>query len=63
MLSAILLSVTGIRWQMLPVLAGAAFALPFALSPCCGRSGAVPADPCGGPAGGWRCRDRWPASA
>ncbi|MEV8328521.1 hypothetical protein [Kitasatospora sp. NPDC056731] len=32
-LSAILLSVAGIRWQMLPVLAGAAFALPFAFSP------------------------------
>ncbi|MFJ1935929.1 alpha/beta hydrolase family protein [Kitasatospora sp. NPDC088160] len=32
-LSAILLSVAGIRWQMLPVLAGAAFASPFALSP------------------------------
>ncbi|MER6159543.1 hypothetical protein ABT147_29005 [Streptomyces sp. NPDC001868] len=32
-LSAIALSVVGIRWQMLPVLAGAAFALPFALSP------------------------------
>ncbi|MEU8470440.1 dienelactone hydrolase family protein [Streptomyces sp. NPDC029006] len=32
-LSAIVLSVVGIRWQMLPVLAGAAVALPFALSP------------------------------
>ncbi|MEV7929254.1 hypothetical protein [Kitasatospora sp. NPDC088779] len=32
-LSAILLSVAGIRWQMLPVLAGAAFASPFAFSP------------------------------
>ncbi|CAL9672739.1 hypothetical protein SUDANB105_07633 [Streptomyces sp. enrichment culture] len=32
-LSAIALSVVGIRWQMLPVLAGAAIALPFALSP------------------------------
>ncbi|GGS98114.1 hypothetical protein GCM10010156_65380 [Planobispora rosea] len=30
-LSAIVLSVVGIRWQMLPVLAGAAVALPFAL--------------------------------
>lgn len=32
-LFAIVLSVVGIRWQMLPVLAGAAVALPFALSP------------------------------
>ncbi|GAA1535084.1 carboxylic ester hydrolase [Streptomyces albidochromogenes] len=32
-LSAIVLSVAGIRWQMLPVLTGAAFAVPFALSP------------------------------
>ncbi|MFF0228298.1 alpha/beta hydrolase family protein [Streptomyces sp. NPDC004629] len=32
-LSAIVLSVVGIRWQMLPVLAGAASALPFALAP------------------------------
>ncbi|MFD5270496.1 alpha/beta hydrolase family protein [Streptomyces sp. NPDC058335] len=32
-LSAIVLSVAGIRWQMLPVLAGAAFALPFAVAP------------------------------
>lgn len=32
-LSAIALSVVGIRWQMLPVLAGAAFALPFAVAP------------------------------
>ncbi|WP_199831937.1 alpha/beta hydrolase family protein [Streptomyces acidiscabies] len=32
-LSAIALSVAGVRWQMLPVLAGAAFALPFAVSP------------------------------
>ncbi|MFJ9519851.1 alpha/beta hydrolase family protein [Kitasatospora sp. NPDC101801] len=31
--SAIVLSVAGIRWQLLPVLAGAALALPFALSP------------------------------
>ncbi|WP_299528329.1 dienelactone hydrolase family protein [uncultured Streptomyces sp.] len=31
--SAIVLSVTGIRWQMLPVVAGAAVASPFALSP------------------------------
>ncbi|MEV0125153.1 hypothetical protein AB0I16_27075 [Streptomyces sp. NPDC050703] len=32
-LSAIVLSVVGIRWQLLPVLAGAVVALPFALSP------------------------------
>ncbi|MFF8448552.1 alpha/beta hydrolase family protein [Streptomyces leeuwenhoekii] len=32
-LSAIVLSVAGIRWQMLPVLAGAAFASPFAVMP------------------------------
>ncbi|MFJ1706937.1 alpha/beta hydrolase family protein [Kitasatospora sp. NPDC088346] len=31
--SAIVLGSAGIRWQMLPVLAGAAFVLPFALSP------------------------------
>lgn len=31
--SVIVLSVVGIRWQMLPVLAGSAVALPFALSP------------------------------
>ncbi|MFG2715469.1 dienelactone hydrolase family protein [Streptomyces goshikiensis] len=31
-LSAIVLSVVGLRWQILPVLAGAAVALPFALS-------------------------------
>ncbi|GAA1192471.1 putative dienelactone hydrolase [Kitasatospora gansuensis] len=31
--SAIALSVAGIRWQLLPVLAGAALATPFALSP------------------------------
>ncbi|MFM9702635.1 alpha/beta hydrolase family protein [Streptomyces galilaeus] len=33
LLSAIVLSVVGIRWQVLPVLAGAAVALPFAVSP------------------------------
>ncbi|GGW58594.1 carboxylic ester hydrolase [Streptomyces lucensis JCM 4490] len=33
LLSAIVLFVVGIRWQMLPVLAGAALALPFALAP------------------------------
>jgi dienelactone hydrolase len=32
-LSAMVLSVVGIRWQMLPVLAGAAVVLPFTLSP------------------------------
>ncbi|MET9887036.1 hypothetical protein ABZZ20_28615 [Streptomyces sp. NPDC006430] len=32
-LSTIVLSVVGIRWQMLPVLAGAVFTLPFVLSP------------------------------
>ncbi|MFF7445787.1 MULTISPECIES: alpha/beta hydrolase family protein [unclassified Streptomyces] len=32
-LSAAVLSVTGVRWQMLPVLAGAAFTVPFAVSP------------------------------
>lgn len=32
-LSAIVLSVAGLRWQMLPVLAGAALALPFTVSP------------------------------
>lgn len=32
-LTAIVLSVVGIRWQMLPVLAGAAVTLPFAVSP------------------------------
>ncbi|MGC5363071.1 alpha/beta hydrolase family protein [Streptomyces sp. DT24] len=32
-LSAIVLGVVGIRWQMLPVLAGAAVVSPFALSP------------------------------
>ncbi|MFF8289021.1 alpha/beta hydrolase family protein [Streptomyces sp. NPDC016309] len=38
-LSAIVLSVAGLRWQMLPVLAGAACALPFAVSPLLRRSG------------------------
>ncbi|MER7206282.1 dienelactone hydrolase family protein [Streptosporangium sp. NPDC000239] len=36
-LSAIALGVTGLRWQMLPVLAGAAVAFPFALAPLLGR--------------------------
>lgn len=38
--SAIVLGVVGIRWQMLPVLAGAAFALPFAVSPVLRRRSA-----------------------
>ncbi|MGA5168447.1 alpha/beta hydrolase family protein [Streptomyces lavendulocolor] len=42
-LSAIVLSVVGLRWQMLPVLAGAAFALPFALSPLLRHRGGRPA--------------------
>ncbi|MBT2482962.1 hypothetical protein [Streptomyces sp. ISL-94] len=42
-LSAIVLSVVGIRWQMLPVLAGAAFALPFAVSPLIRRRTGRPA--------------------
>ncbi|MBT2459125.1 dienelactone hydrolase family protein [Streptomyces sp. ISL-86] len=45
--SAIVLSVTGIRWQTLPVLAGAAVALPFALSPLLRRRTGRPA---------WRAR-------
>ncbi|MFL1897966.1 hypothetical protein ACJWDR_02605 [Streptomyces tauricus] len=32
-LSAVVLSVMGIRWQLLPVLAGAGLALPFAVAP------------------------------
>ncbi|MFF8772942.1 alpha/beta hydrolase family protein [Kitasatospora sp. NPDC015120] len=32
-LSALVLGATGLRWQLLPVLAGGALALPFALSP------------------------------
>ncbi|MEU3526505.1 hypothetical protein AB0E62_22010 [Streptomyces sp. NPDC038707] len=46
-LSAVVLSVVGIRWQMLPVLAGAALALPFALSPLLRRRTGRPA---------WRAR-------
>ncbi|MEU8925850.1 hypothetical protein AB0D10_33785 [Kitasatospora sp. NPDC048545] len=46
-LSAIVLAVAGIRWQMLPVLAGAALALPFALSPLLRRRSGRPA---------WRAR-------
>ncbi|MFJ1869513.1 dienelactone hydrolase family protein [Streptomyces sp. NPDC088097] len=41
-LSAIVLSVVGIRWQMLPILAGAAVALPFALSPLLRRRSGRP---------------------
>ncbi|WP_224282563.1 hypothetical protein [Streptomyces sp. LS1784] len=44
---AIVLGVAGIRWQLLPVLAGAAFALPFALSPLLRRRTGRPA---------WRAR-------
>ncbi|MGW0565645.1 alpha/beta hydrolase family protein [Streptomyces sp. NPDC003016] len=42
-LSAVVLSVAGIRWQMLPVLAGAAFALPFAVPPLLRRRTGRPA--------------------
>ncbi|MEU9420666.1 dienelactone hydrolase family protein [Streptomyces sp. NPDC048272] len=45
--SAIVLSVVGIHWQMLPVLAGAAVALPFALLPLRRRRTGRPA---------WRAR-------
>ncbi|MBV2154884.1 dienelactone hydrolase family protein [Kitasatospora sp. SUK 42] len=47
LLSAIVLSVAGIRWQMLPVLAGAASTVPFALSPLLRRRTGRPA---------WRAR-------
>ncbi|MFJ9716906.1 alpha/beta hydrolase family protein [Streptomyces sp. NPDC101213] len=47
--SAIVLGAVGIRWQMLPVLAGAAVAAPFALSPLLRRRTGRPA---------WRAR-RW----
>ncbi|MFF9042273.1 alpha/beta hydrolase family protein [Streptomyces sp. NPDC014892] len=46
-LSAIVLSVAGIRWQLLPVWAGAAFALPFAFAPLLRRRSGRPA---------WRAR-------
>ncbi|WP_033826100.1 dienelactone hydrolase family protein [Kitasatospora sp. MBT63] len=46
-LSALLLGVVGIRWQLLPVLAGAAFALPFAVLPVLRRRAGRPA---------WRAR-------
>ncbi|MET9800372.1 dienelactone hydrolase family protein [Streptomyces sp. NPDC006368] len=45
--SVIALSVMGLRWQMLPVLAGAAVALPFTLSPLLRRRTGRPA---------WRAR-------
>ncbi|MCS0603539.1 hypothetical protein NX794_20310 [Streptomyces sp. LP11] len=45
--SVIVLCVTGIRWQLLPVLAGAALTLPFALSPLLRRRTGRPA---------WRAR-------
>ncbi|MFI0191554.1 alpha/beta hydrolase family protein [Streptomyces sp. NPDC017082] len=45
--AAIVLSVTGMRWQMAPVLAGAAVAAPFALSPWLRRRAGRPA---------WRAR-------
>ncbi|MFJ6774777.1 alpha/beta hydrolase family protein [Kitasatospora sp. NPDC091257] len=45
--SALALAVTGIRWQLLPVLAGAALAAPFALSPLLRRRTGRPA---------WRAR-------
>lgn len=47
LLCAIVLLVTGVRWQMLPVLAGAALALPFALSSLLRRHAGRPA---------WRAR-------
>ncbi|MFF4173827.1 alpha/beta hydrolase family protein [Streptomyces sp. NPDC001744] len=40
--SALVLGAVGIRWQMLPVLAGAAVALPFALSPLLRRRAGRP---------------------
>ncbi|MGW0770059.1 alpha/beta hydrolase family protein [Streptomyces sp. NPDC002676] len=42
-LAVIVLSVVGIRWQMLPVLAGAAFTLPFVFSPLLRRRRGRPA--------------------
>ncbi|QQC87317.1 alpha/beta hydrolase family protein [Streptomyces alfalfae] len=41
-LCTIVLSVAGIRWQVLPILAGAAFALPFAVSPVLRRRSGRP---------------------
>ncbi|MDX3386969.1 dienelactone hydrolase family protein [Streptomyces niveiscabiei] len=46
-LCALALGVAGVRWQVLPVLAGAALALPFAVSPLLRRRGGRPA---------WRAR-------
>ncbi|GAA1236133.1 hypothetical protein GCM10009665_27910 [Kitasatospora nipponensis] len=45
--SSVALGVTGLRWQLLPVLAGAALALPFALAPLLRRRRSRPA---------WRAR-------
>ncbi|MGW6690817.1 alpha/beta hydrolase family protein [Streptomyces sp. NPDC054961] len=42
-LSALVLSAVGIRWQMLPVLTGAALALPFAVAPLMRRRAGRPA--------------------
>ncbi|RKE17109.1 platelet-activating factor acetylhydrolase isoform II [Streptomyces sp. TLI_171] len=42
-LCAALLGVTGLRWQLLPVLAGAALALPFAVAPLIRRRTGRPA--------------------
>ncbi|WP_344338698.1 hypothetical protein [Kitasatospora putterlickiae] len=48
LLATLALAVTGLRWQLLPVLAGAALALPFALAPLLPRrTGRPPA---------WRAR-------
>ncbi|MFD8321456.1 alpha/beta hydrolase family protein [Kitasatospora purpeofusca] len=47
LLSAIVLGVTGLRWQLLPVLAGAALVLPFVLAPLRRRRTGRPA---------WRAR-------
>ncbi|MER5351047.1 hypothetical protein ABT093_12010 [Kitasatospora sp. NPDC002551] len=42
-LCVIVLAVVGLRWQLLPVLAGAAFALPFAVAPLLPRRTGRPA--------------------
>ncbi|MFF0413289.1 alpha/beta hydrolase family protein [Kitasatospora sp. NPDC004745] len=57
LLSVLVLGVTGLRWQLLPVLAGAALALPFALLPLLRHrrlSGRLPACLTGRPV--WRAR-------
>ncbi|MFF3697005.1 alpha/beta hydrolase family protein [Streptomyces sp. NPDC002221] len=46
-LCAVVLSVVGVRWQMLPILAGAAFASPFAVAPLIRRRAGRPS---------WRAR-------